>query len=128
MAAPLDDPEIRYALVSLKTGTAVGSSEVLESARLQDLCAAAPELFRAGAASELTALLARLSGETACQGVHEIVFMSQRAVHVVQRVACKPDLALVAVCEDGKKLGLMLSGVHARALQLEAQPDVEAAP
>jgi len=71
-------------------------------------------------------LLARLSGDKWNAGVHEIVFMSPQAVHVVQRLAQKPELALVAVSEDGKKIGLMLSGVRARALELEAQAEVEA--
>ncbi len=125
MGVMSDDAEICFALVDLKTGTPLALSEGVGSSRLQDLCSAAPELFRAGAPAELAALLARLSANAPSAGVQEIVFMSPHAVHVVQRVARKPELALLAVSEDTHKLGLMLSGVRARALQLESRQEVE---
>ena len=52
--------------------------------------------------------------------------MSSHAVHVVQRLALKPELALVAVSEDTNKLGLMLSGARARALSLDSPAEIEA--
>ena len=123
MGALSDDADICYALVDLKTGTPLALGEGVGSVRLQDLCSAVPELFRAGAPAELATLLARLSADASAD-VQDIVFMSSHAVHVVQRLARKPELALVAVSEDTNKLGLMLSGVRARALSLESRSEV----
>lgn len=119
MGTLVDDASIHYALVDLKTGLSLSPSE-LGDARLQDLSSAAPELFRAGAPADFAALFSRLSREPTSSGFQEIVLMSARAAHVVQRVVQRPDLALVAVSEDTTKLGLMLSGVRTRALELES--------
>lgn len=119
MGTLVDDAAIHYALVDLKTGLSLSSAE-LSSARLQDLASATPELFRAGGTADFSALFSRLSGEPASSTFQEIVLMSARAAHVVQRAVRRPDLALVAVSEDTTKLGMMLSGVRTRMLELEA--------
>jgi hypothetical protein len=121
MATLVDDADISYALVCLKTGVVLdalrGGAPI---ARMQDLAAAAPELFRSGAPADLGALFARLGSDLQSDSFHEIVFMSQRTAHVVQRLRERPDVALLAVSMDTKKLGLMLSGVRARLLELGA--------
>jgi hypothetical protein len=120
MATMIDDSEINYALISLKTGEVLDSAELVLGARMQDLAAAAPELFRAGNPDDRQALFQRLGSELKSDSFQEIVFVSARSAHVVQRLAQQPELALLAVSTDTRKLGLMLSGVRARLLQLEA--------
>jgi hypothetical protein len=48
--------------------------------------------------------------------------ISDKRVHVVQRLEADPDTALLAVSEDVNKLGLVLSGVRERTLKLRAAP------
>jgi hypothetical protein len=120
MAVLIDDADVSYALVCLKTGVVLESFQAGAAiARLQDLASAAPELFRA---SDFRALFARLGSELKSDSFQEVVFMSQRCEHVVQRLSKREDVALLAVSVDAKKLGLMLSGVRARMLALEAGP------
>jgi hypothetical protein len=124
VSAPgLDDGDISYALVCLKTGALLevfGGSPA--SARVEDLAAASAELFRAGNPANLAALFERLGSQYRGELFQEIVFVSARAAHVVQRLAEKPEVALLAVSVDAGKLALMLSGVHTLMLQQEARP------
>jgi hypothetical protein len=127
MATLIDDAAIFYALLDLKSGSPLSLTES-GSARVEDIASAAPELFRAGAPADFSALFSRLSGETVSAWAQEIVLMSAGAAHVVQRGARRPDLALVAVSEDTRKLGLMLSGVRTRMLELEVAWQAEVEP
>lgn len=116
----LDDSDISFALVCLKTGALL---EVFDarpaSARVEDLAAASAELFRAGNPGDLSALFKRLGSLHEGDSFHEIVFVSPSAAHVVQRLPNKPSVALLAVSVDPSKLALMLSGVHALMTQQE---------
>jgi hypothetical protein len=121
MATLIDDADISFALVCLKTGVVLESLHAgTPIARMQDLAAAAPELFRSGAGMDLGALFTRLGSELRIDSFQEIVFMSRRTAHVVQRLTRRPDVALLAVSVDAKKLGLLLAGVRARLSALEA--------
>ena len=119
-----DDADITYALVCLKTGVLLDACEAgaaPPSARLVDLAAAAPELFRAGTSSDFGALFTSLGSEQSAGTFQEFVFVSAQGAHVVQRLPSHPDTALVALSPEMHKLGIMLSGVRARMLSLEAQ-------
>jgi hypothetical protein len=118
-----DDADITYALVCLKTGALLRTPAdgPRPSVRLIDLAAAARELFRAGAHTDFGALFAPLGSEQSKGPFQEIVFMSAHKVHVAQRLLGRPDVALVALSSELHKLGLMLSGVRARLLELEAE-------
>lgn len=118
-----DDADITYALVCLKTGVLLGTPAdgSCPSARLSDLADAAPELFRAGTHTDFGALFAPLGSEQSKGPFQEIVFVSANNVHVAQRLLRRPDVALVALSSEIHKLGLMLSGVRARLLELEAE-------
>lgn len=117
----VEDADISYALVCLKTGAMLESLDpAAPTARMQDLASATPELFQAGAPADFGAFFTRLGSEQKRTSFQEIVFMSAQNAHVVQRLSHRPDVALVAVSVDAKKLGLMLSGVRARMLRLES--------
>jgi hypothetical protein len=120
-AAGLADADVSYALVCLKTGALL---ELLDGraadARMQDLAAASPELFRAGRPTELAALFAQLGSQRAIESFQEILFVSERAIYVAQLLTTRPGVALVAASVDAGKLGLILSGVRAHTAQLEA--------
>jgi hypothetical protein len=117
------DPSISYALVCLKTGSVL---EVLApqstSSGLEDLAAATPELFRADASLQLSAVFARLGASSSGEAFQEIVLVSPARASAVQRLRHPPETALLAQCDDCSKLGLLLSGVRARVQQLEAAP------
>jgi hypothetical protein len=121
-AKSLDDGEISYALVCLKTGALLGDSAASAPlARLEDLAAASPELFRAGRPEDLGALFGRFGSEHKGDVFREMVFVSTRAAYVVQRLPHQAQVALIAVSVDPSKLALMLSGVRARVLEQEAR-------
>lgn len=121
MGTMIDDADVSFALVCLKTGAVLEALNAsARGARLTDLAAASPELFRSGVDMDLGSLLARLGADLKDESFHEIVFMSRRTAHVVQRLLRRPDVALLAVSTDTDKLGLMLASVRARVAALEA--------
>ena len=71
--------------------------------------------------TDLAPLFRRLGSEDASDSFQEIVLLSERKVHVVQRVRTAPPRAVIAMSPDPKKLALMLSGVHAHRQRLEAR-------
>jgi hypothetical protein len=122
-AALEQDGEIYYALVCLKTGAVLG---VLDDSALSDrmrtLATAAPELFGAASKTDLSPLFARIGSEHCDDAFHEVILVSATSAHIVQRLRKLPDVALMAISTDAGQLGLMLSGMRARVLQLEASP------
>lgn len=116
------EADIAYALISLKTGLVLGPLSGRLSRRLEDLAAAAPELFRSSPSSDFGPLFTRLGSQDGSQSFQEIVVISAQHAHVVQRLPNRPDTALLAVSEDSKKLGLLLSGVRAHLLRITGAP------
>lgn len=117
-----DDASIVVALVCLKTGVVLADLKVLHARESYErLAEAVPELFGTSLRSDLGATFARLGSDRRGETFHEMVFMSARSAHVVQRLRGRPDQAVIAVGSTADQLGLMLSCVRARALSLEAE-------
>lgn len=115
--------EIVYARVDLRSGTLL---EILDggesSPKLVDAAAAAPELFRADAALHLAPIFTRLGSIGQHESFQEIVLVSTTGAQAVQRLVREPDSALLGLCQDNAKLGLLLSGLRERVLQREGPP------
>lgn len=123
MTSPEPLLDICYALVCLRTGALLEHAEagpLIE--RMKNFASAAPEVFRASTSYDFGPLFARLGSDRSADAFQEVVFVSGQCAHVAQRMRHRPEVALVAVSTDVEKLGLMLSGVRARALVLEASP------
>ncbi|HEX6241055.1 MAG TPA: hypothetical protein VFZ61_09180 [Polyangiales bacterium] len=115
--------EIVYARVCLRSGTLLEILDGAESSpKLVDAASAAPELFRADAALHLGPIFTRLGSVGKHEAFQEIVLISTTGAQAVQRLASEPEVALLALCQDSGKLGLLLSGLRERVLQREAPP------
>ncbi len=120
-SATSGDHEIRYALICLKTGMVL---EVLDGkpsdARLEGLAQAAPELCNTSQSAEFTLLFARLGSDGKSHKFGELALVSPDHVHVIERLRDRPNVALAALGPGGLHLGLVLSGIRRKLMELEA--------
>jgi hypothetical protein len=112
MSDTREPDDVSCALVCLRRGAVLSSHGPIDG-RLEGLAAAASELLLAEQGSELAPVLASLDSQEQAGALQEVVVISERHVHVVQRGHTQPDIAVVAVAELGRGLGLTLSNLRA---------------
>lgn len=124
MSSAHDEAALSCALVCVKTGVVLASSEASLDPRLEVLAATATELLQVDSSIDFAALLAELEprGGSGRGSFQELVLISTAQVHVVARSRTRPEATLVASAEHTRALGLLLSTVRARLAQLEVSP------
>ena len=117
-----DEPELDLvcAAASMRTGALLDEIAVdADRHRLEGLAATLPELFATIDPSCLERLSHRLGGEGEADEFSEILLLSDKHLHLIQPLARRPGVALLAVCSATCSIGLALSVIRARALVLE---------
>ena len=89
--------------------------------RLEGLAATLPELFATIDSSCLERLAQRLGGESDARSFSEILMLSDKHLHLIQPLARRPGVALLAVCSAPSSIGLVLSAIRARVAVLEGE-------
>ncbi len=89
--------------------------------RLEGLAATLPELFATLDPTCLDRLSQRLGGEGEAQTFSEILMLSDRHLHLIQPLARRPGVALLAVCAATSSIGLALSAIRAQAALLDGE-------
>ena len=115
-----DQIDLVCATASMRTGALLdelGADD--ERERLEGLAATLPELFATIDPSVLERLSLRLGGEGQAQSFSEILVRSDKHLHLIQPLARRPGVALLAVCSATCSIGLALSAIRARVLVLE---------
>jgi len=105
---------------SMKTGALLDltlSERVRE--RLEGLAATLPDLFGTLDPTCLDRISERLGGEPGDATFGEILLLSDRSLHVIQPLASQPGVALVAECPATSSIGLVLSAIRARVVDME---------
>ena len=116
-----NDTEISYALACLKTGMVLASlRDAVRGVHAHDLTLRSLRPSTDEAPNDLGEVLQRVGSDIHRDSFQELVFVSVSMVHVVQRLPRRPDIAVVALCADRQKLGLMLFGVRALLLEFES--------
>ena len=105
---------------SIKTG-ALLDHELPERARerLEGLAAILPDLFGTLDPTCLDRIAERLGGEPGDAAFREIMLLSDKSLHVIQPLAGQPGVALVAECPATSSIGLVLSAIRARVVEME---------
>jgi len=108
------------AAASIKTG-ALLDSELSEHARerLEGLAATLPDLFGTLDPTCLDRISERLGGVRGDAYFREILLLSDKSLHIIQPLPGKPDVALVAECPATTSIGMVLSEIRARIVELE---------
>lgn len=108
------------AAASLKTG-ALLDQNLSERARerLEGLAATLPDLFGTLDPTCLDRIAERLGGEPGDTTFRELLLLSDKSLHVIQPLAGQPGVALVAECPATSSIGLVLSAIRARILDME---------
>lgn len=114
------DDGVSCALVCVKTGVVLASSEAGIDPRLEVLAATAEELLQVDSSIDFAALFAELEPGGGTAHFRELVVISATRVHVLSRSRTRPDATLVATTAHTQKLGLLLSTVRKKVAQLEA--------
>ncbi|MFT3923875.1 MAG: hypothetical protein QM778_15185 [Myxococcales bacterium] len=111
--------EIAFALVCLRTGIVlrVLADDGSPVSTLSDTANASPELFGVAQSADWAALFARFGSEGGKE-FREIVLVSAGSVRVMERLPNEQDVALVAIASGVPNVGLVLSGVRRRMLEL----------
>jgi hypothetical protein len=114
---PLD---LVCAPASIKTGALLdhGLSERARE-RLEGLAATLPDLFGTMDPTCLDRIAERLGGEPGDTSFREILLLSDKSLHVIQPLAGRPGVALVAECPATSSIGLVLSAIRARVVEME---------
>ncbi len=113
--------EIAYAVATIRTGRLVGETAANElGALLEDLAATLPDLFGTVDPSCLERLSDRSGGADGAGTFAEILVISPKHTHVIQRLAQRPGMALLAVSPASGSIGLVLSAVRNQSELLEA--------
>lgn len=114
--------QLECVVASLRTGALLHTEELQElPAQLAELAATLPEIFGAGETSCLERIASRLGAQPECEVFAEVLLLSESRVHVIQPLVGRPGEALLASAPAGRSIGLILSQVHARALELERE-------
>jgi len=108
------------AAASLKTG-ALLDQNLPERARerLEGLAATLPDLFGTLDPTCLDRIAERLGGEPGDTTFREILLLSDKSLHVIQPLTGQPGVALVAECPATSSIGLVLSAIRARVVDME---------
>jgi hypothetical protein len=88
--------------------------------RLEGLAQAAPELCNTSESADFTLLFARLGSDGKSSHFGELTLVSPDYVHVIERLRDRPNVALVALGPGDFHLGLVLSGIRRKLMELEA--------
>jgi len=105
---------------SMKTGALLDQNlaeRVRE--RLEGLAATLPDLFGTLDPTCLERIAERLGGDPDDATFGEILLLSDRSLHVIQPLASRPGVALVAECPATSSIGMVLSAIRARVLSME---------
>lgn len=105
---------------SLKTGALLDQG-LPERARerLEGLAATLPDLFGTLDPTCLDRIAERLGGEPGDTTFREIMLLSDKSLHVIQPLAGRPGVALVAACPSTSSIGLVLSAIRSSASDME---------
>lgn len=107
---------------SMKTGALLDQtlSERIRE-RLEGLAATLPDLFGTLDPTCLDRIAERLGGVPGDSTFGEILLLSDKSLHVIQPLAGQPGVALVAECPASSSIGLVLSAIRARVVDMEGR-------
>lgn len=115
-----DQIDLVCATASMRTGALLDEPRAShDRAHLEALAATLPELYATIDPGVLERLAHRLGGEGEAASFSEILLLSDKHLHVIQPLAGRPGVALLAVCSATCSIGLALSAIRARVLVLE---------
>ena len=114
--------DLSCALASMRTGALLDEtiSERVR-ARLEGLAATLPDMFGTLDPTCLDRIAERMGGKPGDATFNEILLLSDKTLHVIQPLAARPGFALVAACPSSRSLGLVLTAIRARVVDLEAR-------
>lgn len=116
--------ELACAVASMRSGALLQSTELEDiPAHLEELAAILPEIFGTVETGCLERVASRLGAETGREVFAEVLLLSESSVHVIQPLLARPGEALLASAPATRAVGLVLSQVHARAAELEREPE-----
>jgi len=108
------------ASASIKTGALLDQSLPDHAReRLEGLAATLPDLFGTLDPTCLDRIAERLGGEPGDTTFREILLLSDKSLHVIQPLAGRPGVALVAECPATSSIGLVLSAIRACVVDME---------
>jgi hypothetical protein len=111
-----------YATASLRSGLLLDADiEPGSRERLEGLAATLPELFGRVDAGCLDRISERLGEQGAGQVFAEMLLLSDEHLHLIQPLATRPGVALLAVTSTALSTGLALSEFHARVAAIEGK-------
>ncbi|MEO7033476.1 MAG: hypothetical protein ABI548_06360 [Polyangiaceae bacterium] len=111
--------EIAYAVARIRTGALVEEPVANElGALLEGLAATLPDLFGTVDPSCLERLSDRSGGSEGAGTFAEILVISPKHTHVIQRLAQRPGFALLAVSPASGSIGLVLTAVRNQSERL----------
>ena len=108
---------IDYATAATRSGRVLSPPDPSDA--IQSLAATLPEVLGTLDRGCFARIAERLGAEPDDHGCAEVLFFSERLLHVIRPLGKRPDEALLAVSPAESGIGLVLSEVHARAAQLE---------
>jgi hypothetical protein len=116
--------QLEWVVASMRTGALLHTAELEEvPAQLEELAATLPEIFGTAETGCLERIASRLGAETGRETFAEVLLLSESRVHVIQPLVGRSGEALLASAPVGRSVGLILSQVHARATELEKEPE-----
>ncbi|HKY39381.1 MAG TPA: hypothetical protein VJN18_25760 [Polyangiaceae bacterium] len=121
-ALPVDEPDelgITSALASTRSGTLLEPH--LASEHLCSLAATLPEVFGTLDPELLQRIAERIGVDASSHELNEVLLLSESRVHVMQPLAGRPNVALLAISPATGSIGLLLSRVRARTAELEEE-------
>jgi hypothetical protein len=120
-SADANSIDLVCAPASLRTGALLDQT-LPERARerLEGVAATLPDLFGTLDPTCLDRIAERLGGVPGDVTFDEILLLSDKSLHVIQPLRAQPGVALVAECPASSSIGLVLSAIRARLVDLEA--------
>lgn len=88
---------------------------------LHELAAILPEVLGSMESSSLSRVAALLD-PGGSDAIAEVLLLSESHVHVISPLPDRGDQALLAIAPGARSVGLVLSQVHARAVELGSEP------
>ena len=89
--------------------------------RLEGLAATLPDVFGTVDPTCLDRIAERLGGKPGDATFVEILLLSDTKLHVIQPLAGRPGVAVVAACPANSSIGLVLTAIRARVEDWEAR-------
>jgi hypothetical protein len=113
--------ELCCCTASMTTGLLLGEPADPElRERLEHLAATLPELYGTIDPSCLDRITERTGNRGTASGFNELLLLSEDYVHLIQPLANRPGLALVAVGSALGSIGLIVSEFHASVVVAES--------